>query len=51
MAMPATAPAGGVGGAAREMHPVAESAPVSPWIIYCDGSPMRPGLGMALPSQ
>ena len=52
MAMPATAPAGGVGGAAREMHPVAESAPVSPWIIYCDGSAMpnpgRMGLGVVL---
>ena len=52
MAMPATAPAGGVGGAARAMHPVAESAPVSPWIIYCDGSAMpnpgRMGLGVVL---
>ena len=52
MAMPATAPAGGVGGAACAMNPVAESAPVSPWIIYCDGSAMpnpgRMGLGVVL---
>ena len=52
MAMPATAPAGGVDGAARAMHPVAESTPVSPWIIYCDGSAMpnpgRMGLGVVL---
>ena len=52
MAMPAAAPAGGVGGAARAMHPVAESAPVSPWIIYCDGSAMpnpgRMGMGVVL---
>ena len=52
MAIPATAPAGGVGGAARAMNPVAESTPDNPWIINCDGSAMpnpgRMGLGVVL---
>lgn len=48
----ATAPAGGVDGAARAMNPAPASLPVSPWFIYCDGSAMpnpgRMGMGVVL---
>jgi ribonuclease HI len=48
----ATAPAGGVDGAARATNPVRESIPASPWVIYCDGSAMpnpgRMGMGVVL---
>jgi ribonuclease HI len=52
MTIPATAPVSGVDCAAHAMNPVGESLPVSPWIIYCDGSAMpnpgRMGLGVLL---
>jgi len=52
MTIPATAPVSGVDCAAHAMNPVGESLPVSPWIIYCDGSAMpnpgRMGLGVVL---